>query len=160
VTHSSKKRDKQFQPTHQQLIQRQQQAMMMKVAQAYSFSGPLPPPEVLEKYNQVVPGLAERIITMAEQQSKHRQGLERTVVDSNAFVQKVGPFLGFIVAMTAVGGGIELILKGKDGYGLAAIIGALASLAGVFIYGKSKQRKELDTKAEDFVRPQEGLVKS
>lgn len=91
---------------------------------------------------------------MAEQQSRHRQGLERTVVDSNAFVQKIGPFLGFIVAMTAVIGGIFLILKGKDGYGLAAIIGALASLAGVFIYGKSRQRKELDAKAEDFVRPQ------
>jgi len=124
----------------------------MRVARAYSFTGPLPPPEVLEKYNQVLPGLAERIMAMAEQQSKHRQGLERTVVDSNAFVQKLGPFLGFFVAVTAVIGGIFLILKGKDGYGLAAIIGALASLAGVFIYGKSKQKKELEEKAEAFVR--------
>lgn len=133
---------------------------MMQVAKAYSFSGPLPPPEILEKYNQVMPGLAERIISMAEQQGKHRQGLERTVVESNAFVQKVGPFLGFVVAMTAVIGGIELVLRGKDGYGLAAIITALASLAGVFIYGKSKQRKDLDNKAQDFVQPPEGLVKS
>lgn len=132
----------------------------MQVAKAYSFSGPLPPPEILDKYNQVVPGLAERIISMAEQQGKHRQALERTVVDSNAFVQKVGPFLGFVVAMTAVAGGIELILRGRDGYGLAAIIAALASLAGVFIYGKSKQRKNLDNKAQDFVQPQEGLVKN
>jgi len=114
----------------------------------------------MEKYNQIVPGLAERIIGMAEQQSKHRQGLEKTVVESNAFVQKAGPFLGFIVVMTAVGGGIFLILKGKDGSGLAAIITALASLAGVFIYGKVRQKKELQEKAEDFVRPQEGLMKS
>jgi hypothetical protein len=61
--------------------------------------------------------------------------------------------------MTAVGGGIELILRGRDGYGLAAIVSALASLAGVFIYGKAKQRKELDDKAKDFVQPQEGLTK-
>ncbi len=134
--------------------------MMMKVAQAYSFSGPLPPPETLEKYNQVLPGAAERIISMAEQQSRHRQALELTVVKSNAFVQKLGPFFGFIIAMTAVVGGIILIEKGRDGYGLAAIIAALASLAGVFIYGKAKQRKELDDKAKDFVRPpQDGLVK-
>ncbi|MBZ5526969.1 MAG: DUF2335 domain-containing protein [Acidobacteriia bacterium] len=152
MTHSNKNRNKKFQQPHNQLVQQQKQTMMMKVG--HSFSGPLPPPEILEKYNQVMPGLAERIIGMAEQQSRHRQGLERTVVDSNAFVQKIGPFLGFIVAMTAVIGGIFLILKGKDGYGLAAIIGALASLAGVFIYGKSRQRKELDAKAEDFVRPQ------
>lgn len=133
----------------------------MKVAKAYSFSGPLPPPEILEKYNQVVPGLAERILSMAEQQSTHRQQLERTVVESNAFVQKLGPFFGFVIAMTAVVGGIILIEKGRDGYGLAAIITALASLTGVFMYGKSKQRKELETKAADFVRPaQEGLTKN
>lgn len=133
----------------------------MKVAKAYSFSGPLPPPEVLDKYNQVVPGLAERILTMAEQQSSHRQQLERTVVESNAFVQKLGPFFGFVVAMTAVVGGIILIEKGRDGYGLAAIITALASLAGVFIYGKTKQKSELEAKATDFVRPhQEGPVKT
>lgn len=134
---------------------------MMQVARAYSFSGPLPPPEILEKYNQVLPGGAERIVAMAEQQSKHRQHLELTVVESNAFVQKLGPILGFIIAMTAVVGGFFLIEKGKDAYGLAAIITALASLAGVFVYGKKKQKKELEDKAKDFVRPQqEGLVKN
>lgn len=139
------------------MAQYQQQAMM-RVAQQYSFSGPLPPPEVLEKYNQSMPGLADRIIGMAEKQANHRQQIEKTVIDSNAFVQKVGPFLGFIVAMTAVIGGIELVLKGKDGYGLAAIITALASLAGVFIYGKTQQRKNLDDKANDLAQPKQ-LVK-
>ncbi len=90
---------------------------------------------------------------MAEQQSRHRQGIENKVIDSNVFVQKLGPFLGFIVAMTAVVGGIVMILNGKDGYGLAAIIGALASLTGVFIYGKQQQKKELDNKAEGFIPP-------
>jgi uncharacterized membrane protein len=127
--------------------------MMMQVARSFSFTGPLPPPEVLSKYNEAVPGAAERILAMAEKQSDHRQQLERKVVDSNTFTQKVGPILGFIVAMTAVVGGIELVLKGKDGYGLAAIITALASLAGVFIYGKHEQRKQLDAKAEEFVKP-------
>jgi uncharacterized membrane protein len=132
--------------------QRQQQ--MMQVSAQYSFSGPLPPPEVLAKYNQALPGAAERILAMAEAQSKHRQSVETNVVNSNVFVQKVGPFLGFIVAMTAVVGGIFLVLKGKDGYGLAAIIGALASLAGVFIYGKHQQQKELGDKAQAFIPAQ------
>jgi uncharacterized membrane protein len=30
------------------------------------FAGPLPPPQILEKYNSIVPGSAERIIKMAE----------------------------------------------------------------------------------------------
>ena len=126
----------------------------MQVSRQYSFSGPIPPPEVLEKYNQALPGAAERILSMAEQQSHHRQSIETKVIDSNIFVQKLGPFLGFIVAMTAVVGGIVLILKGKDGYGLASIIAPLAGLAGVFLYGKQQQRKDLDDKAQGFIPPQ------
>ena len=53
---------------------------------------------------------------MAEKQATHRQQIEKTVIESNAFAQKVAPFLGFIITMTAIGGGIELILKGKDVY--------------------------------------------
>ena len=55
--------------------------------------------------------------------------------------------------MTAVIGGIQLIVSGKDGYGLAAIITALASLAGVFIFGKISQKKQMDVKAQDFIPP-------
>jgi uncharacterized membrane protein len=158
VTHSSHKKPNKNFP--QQMIPQRQQSMMRLAAKAYSFSGPLPPPEALEKYNQVLPGAADRIISMAEQQAKHRQGLERAVIDSNIFVQKVGPFLGFVVAMTAIGGGVYLIMQNKEVSGLAAILGALVSLAGVFVYGKSKQRKELNEKAEDFVPPhEEGLVR-
>jgi uncharacterized membrane protein len=35
---------------------------------ATRFSGPLPPPEALAKYNDILPGAADRIITMAEHQ--------------------------------------------------------------------------------------------
>ena len=42
--------------------------------------GPLPPPSDLQEYDNVVPGAAERIIRMAENQSEHRRELERKVV--------------------------------------------------------------------------------
>lgn len=41
-------------------------------ATAQTFSGQLPPPEILAKYNSVVPNAAERIITMAETQAADR----------------------------------------------------------------------------------------
>ena len=31
-----------------------------------SFSGPLPPPEIIEKYESILPGAADRIIRLAE----------------------------------------------------------------------------------------------
>ena len=52
-------------------------------ATAQTFSGPLPPPEILAKYNSVVPNAAERIITMAETQAAHRQRIESKVIESN-----------------------------------------------------------------------------
>ncbi len=36
-----------------------------------SFSGPLPPPEVFAKYEQILSGSADRILKMAENQSTH-----------------------------------------------------------------------------------------
>lgn len=113
-----------------------------------SFSGPLPPPEALERYNQVLPGAAERIIAMAESQHNHRQGLESHVVRSNVSAQTLGTILGFIVAMTVVIGGMYLVHEGKSGEGLAAILTALASLGGVFLYSKREQQKDLAKKTE------------
>ena len=51
--------------------------------------------------------------------------------------------MGFIICMTAIGGGIFLIQSGKGAAGLASIITALASLAVVFVYGRTKQKQEL-----------------
>jgi len=45
-----------------------------------SFTGPLPPPALLEQYERLSPGFAERIITSWEIETAHRHDLERKVV--------------------------------------------------------------------------------
>jgi uncharacterized membrane protein len=115
------------------------------------FSGPLPPPEELAKYERILPGSADRIIRMAEQQATHRQHLEKVVVGSNASTQKWGLGCAFIIAMIAICGGVWLSLKGMSGAGLTSIISALAALVGVFVYGKSGQKEELKKKSEELV---------
>ena len=52
-----------------------QQAQSSYIAQQH-YSGPIPPPEYLAKYNEIHPGLAERIIIMAESESVHRRKIE------------------------------------------------------------------------------------
>ena len=83
---------------------------------------------------------------MAESQHTHRQELEKHVIKSNVAAQKLGTILGFVVAMTVVLGGMFLVYEGKNGAGLAAILTALASLVGVFVYSKHEQQKELAKK--------------
>ena len=111
------------------------------------FSGPLPPPEILAKYNEAIPNGAERIMAMAENQSQHRQGLEKQVVSANIRAQRFGSILGFLVCLAAIGSGTFLIYEGKSTEGLVPIIGALGSLLGVFIWGRIEQKKEIDKKS-------------
>lgn len=115
--------------------------------QSVSFSGPLPHPALLAKYNEVIANGAERIMAMAERQSIHRESLEAQVVAENVASQKRGSIFAFIICLTALIGGFALIAFGKDATGLAAIISSLAALAGVFVYGKYQQRKERQEKS-------------
>lgn len=133
------------------------QGIIRAAVEISRFSGPLPHPEDLAKYEQILPGAADRLIRMAEQQAAHRQNLEKAVIFSNVTMQKWGLGCAFVLAMTAIGGGIGLSLKGMSGAGLTAIISALAALVGVFVYGKSEQQKELREKSEALV-PKESSV--
>ncbi len=49
-----------------------------------TFKGPIPPPAVLEAYESLVPGAAQRILKMAENQASHRQEIEKIVVKAGA----------------------------------------------------------------------------
>jgi hypothetical protein len=74
------------------------------------------------------------------------------VIGSNATTQKVGVAAAFIIAMTAICGGIWLTSKGMSGSGLTTIIGALAALVGVFVYGKSEQKKQLQDQSDALTK--------
>ena len=106
-----------------------------------SFSGPLPHPDVLRKFNEIVPGAAERIIKMAEDQSTHRKELEKKVIDSDIARSKWGQILGFIIAITGLGVSVIVAVYGSALAGGIIGVGTLASLVGVFMYG-SKTRSE------------------
>jgi hypothetical protein len=47
----------------------------------YGFSGPIPAPELLAKYNSALPGAADRIISMAEGEASHCRTIEAMLVD-------------------------------------------------------------------------------
>jgi len=115
--------------------------------EASAFSGPLPHPDILARYNEVVPNGAERIFAAFERQGVHRESLEMCVVKGNVRSQAQGRWFGFIVAMTAIAGGIYLIAIGRGVWGLPTIVTSLAALVGVFYYGKRQQSRELAEKS-------------
>jgi uncharacterized membrane protein len=115
---------------------------------ARTFSGPLPPPETLGQYNEVVPGAAERIVTLAERQASHRQELERAVVMSGVKNERFGQILAGVIAMTGIIVGGVLVYFDKSVAGFAAMLAPLATMTAAFFYGKRQQQKRLTQKRE------------
>lgn len=101
---------------------------------AASYSGPLPPPGMLEHYNNIVPGAAERILSMAEKQSEHRQKLEEKIVNSETSKSFLGLWFAFFVVMASLLVGGFLIINDKEVFGLVSMAGPLSVIVGMFIY--------------------------
>jgi uncharacterized membrane protein len=93
-------------------------------------------------YEEVLPGSADRILTMAERQQAHRHELEKTTVSEAAARSRWGLRLGFVIAVLVIAVGAAAIFTGHPTAGLAAIVSQAAILAGVFVYGRIEQRKE------------------
>ncbi len=112
------------------------------VHQQEQFSGPIPHPSILQHYNQVVSGAAQRILSMAENQSAHRIALEPAVVLSDVKKSERGQWFGLVVAL--VGLLVALILGLTEHEIAASAIGGvtLVSLVAVFVVGRSEKKKE------------------
>jgi len=132
-------------PNEQQKIARSQ-------VQAFSFSGPLPPPQLLSQYNDVVPNGAERLMKMAEVQQTHRHDLERTVVHGNVKAEHRGQWMGLFISVFVIAAGTYLAATGKQITGGLLVGVDVVALASVFVYGKHVQRRELDEKKESVKR--------
>ncbi|MCK4624547.1 MAG: DUF2335 domain-containing protein [Phycisphaerae bacterium] len=111
--------------------------------QRTEMSGPLPPPQILEKYNQICPGAAERILSMAEKQARHRQeveskALEAGIADAKSDRTQIrrGQYLGFVIAFVGVAGGVYAVVKGAGWAGTAVAGAPLVGLVTALIYGR------------------------
>lgn len=114
-----------------------------------SFSGPLPPPEVLIRYKEAVADGPERIFAMAEKESAHRQGNESAVIAASIRNEQRGQWFAFIIVIFALSLGGLLSFHDKQLAGLTTMVTALATLVAVFIYGKIRQSRELARKREE-----------
>jgi uncharacterized membrane protein len=110
------------------------------------YSGPIPPPELLRQYDQIIDNGAERIFSAFELQTRHRQSLERTVVDGNEERAKRGQWMGFTLAIVVLGLGTSMVFSGHDAAGATIVSADLVGLAGVFVYGRRTQRQEREAK--------------
>lgn len=114
----------------------------------------LPDPEVLARYNSVVPDGAERLFRLLEQQVAHRLQVETDAAELNRYVVRtdaaranLGLAAGFVIAIAFLFCGVYLIMHGHDAAGTTIATVDLVALVGVFIYGSTTRKAERLEKA-------------
>lgn len=114
--------------------------------ESMTYSGPIPHPQLLKEFNDVIPNGADRIMTMAEKQSGHRIILEEKVVNANNRDSFLGVVFAGVIALLIVLGAIFLIYNNKDIQGFSLLIGTSVAYISVFLKSKSRDDKDLKEK--------------
>lgn len=117
-------------------------------AEAVSFHGPLPPPQLLREYGEIIPNGADRIVRMAEAQSAHRIELESIVIKGDDKRANWGLATGFTIGIVMIVLSFILVLFGHDVAGTIMGTTDLTALVGLFIYGRRAKAKELEKRDE------------
>ncbi len=131
-----------------------EQAQIIRgITQTIEISGPIPSPELLEGYEKILPGLADRIIVMAETELSHTHrmqketlALEHQVQDRedkqlhyNHTYKMLGQVLAFLAIALILGLAAFLAWIGNPLFGFAGMIAITGGLATAFINGQKSK---------------------
>ena len=125
-------------------LEKKQNNRQVSTIEVRGFQGPIPPPEVIEAYERIVPGSAKQIMKTWEKQVGHRIEKETRGSKSDALNSLLGVVSAFIIAMATVLGGVWVMLSGSVWAG--GIFGGLGlvGLVSVFIYGTRSRSRRLE----------------
>ena len=126
------------------------------VQRRFQFVGPLPPPGILEQYDKLCPGSAQRIIDAAHEEGVHRHELETKALDANVEAMRrqfaearLGQVFALIIALTFVGVGAYVSIHGQPWSG--TILGGigLGGIVTAFIVGREKPNPPSETNSSN-----------
>ncbi len=83
---------------------------------------PIPFPDDLEKYEKILPGIAEKIIGWTQTQHDHRILIEKKVITHQVRESTTGQWMGFIIALVCISASLYAALNGHDNF--ACILGS------------------------------------
>lgn len=106
------------------------------ISAVISFKGPLPLPELLKGYDEIVPGSAKNIIGWVDNQRDHRQKMDHKVSFRKTFQTICGMIFGFFVAISGILGAIYLAMNNHEE--TAKVLGGftLFAIVAIFVTGK------------------------
>lgn len=130
---------------------------MLKVSiqQESYFEGPLPPPSLVKEYEKMLPGSFNRILTMAEENAKHRSQIdlhememEKRIIPESFDIQRSGQKKAFYISIVGIIAVAFCAYLNQPTIGSILAGTTLISLVPNFIAGikKKKEKPSLETK--------------
>ena len=105
-------------------------------------SGPIPTPDIIDGYEKVLPGSANRIIKMAELEQTHQHQYVNRGQLHVFVVTVIGQISGALLGMAGVVGGVFLVFYNKPITGFSVFFTSLGALVGIFVYQKWRKKPE------------------
>ena len=112
------------------------------LVQSQQWAGPLPPPAVLERYESVVPGLAERIVASMEREQEHRHRIDRELIETHRVTFTRGQWIAALIAVLCMALAFVLGINGHSAPAIAFVTGGLGQVILAFLGSRETQRKE------------------
>src|SRR5438128_1803731 len=78
------------------------------------YSGPVPPVDLVDGYQRLIPNGGERLLAMAEAEGDHRRSMEKRQLNHNFIAHVLGQTLGFVLAAGVIFAGAYLIDHGHS----------------------------------------------
>ncbi|MGL4672176.1 MAG: DUF2335 domain-containing protein [Cetobacterium sp.] len=114
----------------------------VKLVHQEAYQGPLPHPDLLVKYEEIIPGSAERILSMAEKEQQHRHQLENEVIKKEIAQKGRGLNFGFTLALLIIVVGAYLLIIDKSLQGFSLILGSIAMIIAPFFFNKNNNQNK------------------
>lgn len=111
----------------------------------FQQSGPIPDPITLERYESLLPGAAERILSMAESNAHHVMDMEKDTLQAQFTIERqrhletiIGQVFGMVTAMVSFAVAAYAIHAGLQAVAAIASGSTVIGLATVFVTGRKK----------------------
>ena len=97
---------------------------------------PLPSPDAVQRYEQVLPGAADRIMKLLEGQAEHRMDMETALVEGALRTERLGQVFGLSIVIVVFAVSAWLINGGHGISGTVLGVTDLVALIAVFLRGR------------------------
>jgi uncharacterized membrane protein len=102
-------------------------------------AGPLPNPDLLVAYEQIVSGAARQLMDDFLVEGEHRRAIQKQVVDDSSVAVRRGQVLAFLLVLVLIGIGSAATFTDHEAVAGIIFAGGIAAVASTFIASKVTQ---------------------